>query len=388
MIIHQVEMESGRAGVRLSARIESELPGLPVDVLWFEFPGSPPGHFSGNPDGFVLGLLLLAMAQREDIDVCGTLDRRLVANLAEYQRIFHAWYPQIFHPVEIRCRGLRVSHPRSRPIAVGSAFSGGVDSTYTVWSHLPENDPDPATRITHALFIHGFDIPLTAASVFDAASSRYETELRAQGIELIPARTNVRQLVDVLPWELVHGSSLGAVALMLDQLLGRFFVPASESYCDLGPWGSHPVSDPLMSTDTLAVVHDGSMARCDKIISVSKWVPARSWLRVCWERPDARVNCCRCYNCVMTMVSLELAGVLKDCPTFPGALVRSRLRGVRLPPEEWLEAETTVRRAAEAGRNDVVSDLRHALWLSRLTHWTSRILKSIARRSRRQPGAV
>jgi hypothetical protein len=383
MIIHPVKMESSSTGSRLSARVEYAGSPPSGTVLWFEFPGSPPERFSGSPDGFLLALLLLAMASSEDIEVCGPLDQQLLSNLAEYQRIFHAWFPERFHLVEIRSRGLRGAAPRGRPTAVGSAFSGGVDSTYTLWSHLPANEPDPKRRITHTLFIHGFDIPLADAATFDTASKRYADELGALGIELVVARTNIREFVDVLPWELMHGSSLGAVVLMLDQLLGLFYLPASGSYSELDPWGSHPVSDPLMSTGTLAFVHHGCMARCDKIISVSKWVPARSWLRVCWERPDARVNCCRCFKCIKTMVSLELAGVLHECPTFPGTLERSRVRGLRLPPYEWREMEATLQRAVEAGRKDIVYDLRRALWASRLRHQISRARGSLKRLTRR-----
>jgi hypothetical protein len=383
MIIHPVQTEASRERVRISARVECEGPPLPVDVLWFEFPGSSSEWFSSCPDGFVVALLLLAMSRREDIEVCGTLDRRLLSNLAEYQRIFQAWFPERFEPVDICCTGVRVAESKGRPTGVGSAFSGGADSSYTLWSHLPEHEPDPARRITHALFVHGFDIPLADVSTFETASNLYDTELRALGIELVVARTNIRQFVDALPWELIHGSSLGSVALMLDRLLGLFYLPSSSSYTDLDPWGSHPVSDPLMSTDTLALIHDGSMARCDKIARVSQWAPARSWLRVCWERPDASVNCCRCYNCVMTMVSLELAKVLDQCPTFPMALQRQRIRGLRLPLEDWLDTETTMQRAAASGRMDIVRDLRAALWLSRLRHrlWPLRsLLKSVRRR--------
>ncbi|WP_372921872.1 hypothetical protein [Roseovarius sp.] len=219
-----------------------------------------------------------------------------------------------------------------RPIGIASAFSGGVDSSYTVWSHLAEQEPDPAKRITHALFVHGFDIPLTDASTFEAASSRYIDEMRALGIELILARTNVRQFVDELPWGITHGSALGSVALMLDRLLTLFYFPASSSYTDLEPWGSHPVSDPLMSNTTLTVIHDGCMIRCDKVSRVAQWEPARSWMRVCWKHPSAGANCCRCYNCVLTMISLDIPGMFGQSPTFPEPLVGSRIRRLCLPP--------------------------------------------------------
>jgi hypothetical protein len=383
MIIHPVKMETSLGGVRLSARVEVEGRQLSAETLWFEFPGSPPERFSGSSDGFLVALLLLAMARREDIQVHGTLDRRLLSNLAEYQRIFQAWFPELFHPVEIRCEGVCMAASEGRPTGVVSAFSGGVDSSYTLWSHLPEHEPDPARRITHALFVHGFDIPLDDASTFEAASARYVDEMRALGIELVVARTNVRQFLDELPWGITHGSALGSLALMLDRFLAVFYLPASFSYAELEPWGSHPLSDPLMSTATLTVIHDGCMMRCEKITRLAQWAPARSWLRVCWERPSAHANCCRCYKCVLTMISLDIAGMLDQSPTFPEPLEGSRIRWLRLPPQEWRETATIRQRAAASGRMDIVRDLRTALSLSRLRHRLSplrSLLKSVRRR--------
>lgn len=383
MIISPVKMETSPGGVRLSVRVEVEGRPLTTDELWFDFPQSPSERFSGCADGFVVALLLLAMARGEDIHVHSMLDRRLLANLVEYQRIFHTWFPELFTPVEIHCEGIRSADSRARPVGVASPFSGGVDSSHTVWSHLPANEAEPGRRITHALFVHGFDIPLADVSTFEAASNRYRDEMRALGVELVVARTNIRQLVDELPWEIAHGSALGAVALMLDRLLAVFYLPASFSYGELEPWGSHPLTDPLMSNETLTVIHDGCMIRCDKIARVAQWAPARSWLRVCWEHPDAHANCCRCYKCVLTMISLDLAGILDQSPTFPEALQSSRIRNLRLPPQEWREAETIMQRAAASGRMDIVRDLRATLTWSRLWASTSPVrslLKALRRR--------
>lgn len=366
MIIHPVEKAAYKEGVRLSARIEFEAGDAPaVDTLWYEFRDCDEAFFSGGADGFVTALLLLAMARSEDLRVRGVLSARLLQGLTEYQRIFHAWFPGRFAPVAIECEGVRDAPPGDIPACVGAAFSGGVDSSFTLSSHLPSDAERMHGAIDCALFIHGMDIPLHDEHTFAVASQRYHSQLAALGIRLLTARTNVRQFVDVLPWELMHGTALGSAALMADRLLRRFYIPASFPYTELAPWGSHPLTDPLMSTDTLEVLHDGCVARVDKIIKVANWAPARSWLRVCWERPDALQNCCRCYKCVLTMVSLDVAGHLADCVTFQETLERSQVRGLRLPEQELRETETIVLRAEATGRHELASDLRVALRASR-----------------------
>jgi hypothetical protein len=366
MIIHPVEKATDKEGVRLSARIEFEAGDAPaVDTLWYEFPGCDQAFFSGGAEGFATAMLLLAMARGEDVRVRGILSPRLLHGLNEYQRVFHAWFPGRFARVAIECEGLREPPSGDVPAGVGAAFSGGVDSSFTLLSHLPADADGARGAIDYALFIHGMDIPLYDEDTFVVASQRYQSQLAALDIRLLTARTNVRQFVDVLPWELMHGTALGSVALMADRLLRRLYIPASFPYTELAPWGSHPLTDPLMSTDTLEVLHDGCSARVDKIIKVANWAPARSWLRVCWERPDALQNCCRCYKCVLTMVSLDVAGHLEVCVTFPQTLERSQVSGLRLPEQELRETETIVLRAEAAGRHELASDLRAALRASR-----------------------
>ena len=45
--------------------------------------------------------------------------------------------------------------------AVLTAFSGGVDSFYTLRAHVAGQEPDERARITHGLFVHGFDLSLS-----------------------------------------------------------------------------------------------------------------------------------------------------------------------------------------------------------------------------------
>lgn len=108
------------------------------------------------------------------------------------------------------------------------------------------------------------------------------------------------------------------------------------------------MSDPLLSTDGMVVIHDGCMSRIDKVARVAAQVPTRSWLRVFWERPNASKNCCRCYNCLLTMSSLEIAG------------------------------------ARSAGRSDLAEDLESAWRSSRRALAVSKV----RRRLRSLPGAL
>jgi hypothetical protein len=373
LIIHPTRVEVTAEGVKLSALIESTCGD--GSELWYEFSGLSAADCSGSADGFLTALLLPAMTNGESIRVLGSVSPRLLRGLEEYQRVFSGWFPERFRPVSISADGFH-SEP-GLPRAAGAAFSGGVDSTYTLLNHLETAHHDPEGRIQYAVFVHGFDIPLKNEEAYRTAAATYRRLLPSLGVRLVEVRTNVREFADVASWEMAHGSALCSVALMLDRLLSRFYVPASWSYAHLVPWGSHPLIDHLMSTHTLEFVHDGCIPRIDKVAAVAQWELARSWLRVCWERPHGSRNCCRCYNCVLTMVALELAGRLNECPTFPEPLIRARIRKLRLPAEDLAEtAEVEIARAVAAGRHDLASDLRVAVRRSR---WALALRRSLGR---------
>jgi len=384
VIIHPMKTEVTALGVRVSAPIQYAADAVPSAELWYEFTGVSENAISEGMDGFVAALVLVAMQHGPVLEVRGGISARARRGILEYQRVFHAWFPDTFSPVEIRSVGPSLATGGRRPTAVAAAFSGGIDSSYTLMTHLPEREPDKSWQISHAIFVHGFDIPLSAEEVFSEAATKYRQSLSALGVQLITVRTNIREFVNHPSWNITHGSALASVALLLDRLLGRFYIPASFQYTDLGPWGSHPLVDPMLSSSTLEIIHDGAAARVDKVMQVAEWPEARQWLRVCWERPNASRNCGQCYNCLLTMVSLEIGGRLSQCPTFPAVLDRAALRGVQLPESEFPEVAALIARARDTSRNDLVSDLeallrgsRRALAAERRWAGVRRMLKSL-----------
>jgi hypothetical protein len=79
-----------------------------------------------------------------------------------------------------------------------------------------------------------------------------------------------------------QGAALASVGLLFQHLFHKVLIPATFSYSDLPPWGSHPLLDPLWSTEVTDFEHDGAEAmRVDKAAYVSRHETAMTWLRVC-----------------------------------------------------------------------------------------------------------
>ncbi len=157
---------------------------------------------------------------------------------------------------------------------------------------------------------------------------------RAFAKPLIEVETNLKGLlIRHAPWEYAHGALLAAVALLLSPQFARIYVAASDAYgmAVKLPWGSHPLLDPLWSTELTTIIHDGCEAiRIEKVARIAHSDIALRWLRTCWENPNGEYNCGRCGKCLRTMAALRLAGALDRCKTFDrpldlAALARTRL---------------------------------------------------------------
>jgi hypothetical protein len=115
-----------------------------------------------------------------------------------------------------------------------------------------------------------------------------------------------------------HGAALAAIALALAPNHGLVYIASTYSYADLHPWGSHPLLDPLWSTEAVQIVHDGGETRVDKLRLLVQYPDVLARVRVCWENLG-NYNCGLCEKCVRTMLGLRALGV-DHCAAFPDTL--------------------------------------------------------------------
>jgi hypothetical protein len=330
MIIHHPEIECQNGQVRVSANVDLSTVGISIpEQLWFEFPENCRDFIVDRSDSFAAALLVLAMALGEPMELKGKLSPRLMFGLNEYQRVLNNWFPERFKLIEITCGGWQPQKPNEVIGGVACTFSGGVDSFYTLWSHLAQNEPIPGFQISHALFVQGFDIPLDDDATYRTALDAYSQLMEQLGIQLVTARTNAREFdAGQGLWELAHGSIILSIPLMLGKLLKRFYIASShQTYNDTLPWGSDPRLDHLLSTEVMEVFNDAaSIGRFGKIKAISQWEASYDNLRVCWVTPDGLKNCGKCKKCTRTMIGLEILGNLSQYSTFPHPLTSSMIR--------------------------------------------------------------
>lgn len=323
MIIHAPVLHKKTDCIEVSARIEigSKKKGFP-ETLWFRFPADSDPIADADP--FVVALLLLGMQLKENIEVRGTVSRKLVLGLAEYQRRFHSWYPDRFHIIRISPASFRDDENLETASGVGVAFSGGVDSFYS-FLQLRQN-------ITHALFMAGFDMPLNLVESIRSLTSSFETMMSERDVRFIHGNTNVRGFVNTVDWTNAHGTALAASALFFKHIFGNFIIPSSYTEGSYPKWGTHPDLDPLLSTEGLQFSHHGANAdRVTKLQVISKCPDSFHRLRVCWIQDLGLKNCGECEKCVRTMIALSIIDALPSYATFtPGALTGRKIRALSM----------------------------------------------------------
>jgi len=329
MIIHQPELLEREGYIILHARIElNQHPANFPEYLWYRVPEQFSQHISLQSDPFLIPGLMAGMQFKEDIEVRGTVSPRLAYHLEEYQHLLNFRLPTDLNIVDVKYAHLKSL--QTTPAAVGAAFSGGVDSFFTLWKHLPGNQPIPDYRISHTLFLHGYDILNKDRSDYQTIYSRFQKTLKQIHIELVSMETNMFNIIAPrLRMNLFYGPVLVGSAHVFGNLFQRFFIPSSNDYRQLKTWAStsDPSADPLLSTETLEIIHHGAATRrMEKVEAISDWEPAQSNLRVCLpgDLDGHVINCSRCEKCVRTMIPIYALGKMEKFTTFRKPLKSDR----------------------------------------------------------------
>lgn len=273
--------------------------------LWYRFPSQFSTASPGNT--FLVAAILPAMVRGEtlEIDPAFPVCPRLLANLNVIQDIFIAWGATLRVPFKrVKVVASEEIQP-SESNEIGSFFSGGVDGTFTLLRHMEE--------VTSMVFVKGIDMQLTNDNLFNEVWEANSDFARTIGKPLVPVASNVRFFAREhgCVWPTYFGVGLASIAYALG--LSKVFIASGVYYDDLAPHGSHPLTDPLLSSSTMQVVHDGAdTQRIEKLRRIAEFPPAMKILRVCWQ--DKTFNCGKCEKCLRTRVQLRVLGI--EAPTF------------------------------------------------------------------------
>jgi hypothetical protein len=285
------------------------------------------------------------------VAVHGQVSPSLLQNLEEFQAAWSAWEPQRYHPVKISADVEQEQPPAESSDKAIVAFSGGVDSCFTVFRHRSDRCGRWQRNLQAGLMIHGLDIPLEEQQPFTKAAEKSKALLASLGVELIPLATNFRQLP--LDWENAFGTALASCLMLLEGGYTTGLIASSFPYQALSfPYGSNPITDWMLSTKAFQIVHDGAaFPRLEKMGEIAHWPEALQSLRVCWQGSQKDHNCGRCEKCVRTILNFRILGVgLPEC--FEEDITDEQIRNIQVTAGPLTEMERVLAAAKAAEISD------------------------------------
>lgn len=301
---------------RLSADIFFDK-GKEVRNYWIEFPSLYHDEIATDGNSWLILMSAMAAINGEDVTVRFPVDPYLLENIKALRREWHAWNKR-WKITQFDCPDL-VPLQRAGQ-RTGMYFSGGVDSFYSLLRNdkEPNNEGDATGCITDLITVWGFEISLAKAGEF----ARLEKHIKCVADQFnknhLTAITNIRSFNDKFSrlWIPVgHAGTLGFIAYALQGRFREIVIASTMPYGTLKPYGSHSLTENLLSSKALRIVHDGAIAdRTQKVRRVALSDEALKVLHVCLRKDEGEdgtsrhLNCSGCEKCVLTMAALDLAG--------------------------------------------------------------------------------
>jgi hypothetical protein len=305
-------------------------------------------------DTFLLATVFGAMRRASRLHVHAAVTADLVDGLGRLQALWCARRPDKYRVSELAADRLVAGTPARGPSVL--AFSGGLDSTYTLARHT-RADRDAGAP------------PLATAVMVARALARARPIAASRGVPLRVVTTNLRHVKQ--NWTHSSIASLAAILGLFRGTHGRALLAIGFTPAEARAWWPQDETDPpLVSSSAFPIVADGWEAdRFEKMAALVGWPEALANLRICYKPGVWDRNCGHCFKCLTGMFFAKLAcGTMPACmprdlddddidrmATDPdpnvglrmGQLVRhARARGITAP---WLErAVDAMRRAGRA----------------------------------------
>ena len=360
MLVSDIESSTIDNYREVRARIETESGKNPFQ-LWYRVPTQDVELLnSQNGDSFLAATLLPAMALGESVQIRAPVSRELLEHAKVIQSLYCEWDKSLSRvSIVAPERSSREVKGKTVP-NVGLFFSLGVDCFHLLMRNCVAR-PAGADEITHLIFLHGFDISHRTTFVYKDLLENGNKVARALQKKIVRISTNLRDFSDpIISWgRLYHGAALASYGLLLEPGFNTIYMAGGHQPRHLHPWGSHPLLDPLWSTETLRFVSEGcETGRVQKIKFLAQFPIAMETLRVCFINTNNRYNCGECEKCVRTMIGLHIAGALPNCRTFSHEI---DIHSVEKLPVSWIERAFIEDLLNNLGSSDFDDELREAL---------------------------
>ena len=278
-------------------------------------------------DAFVTAILYYAMFKDFDIEWEGLCSEQLIAQIKLFYIPTVANNYEFMHEIELN--GAITSERLQNEGKVGTGYSGGVDSLYTV--HRFIESKYTKLKLTHAVFTDFFTEGMGEEYqelFWQQNMKTVKPIVEAIGMEFVPVRLKIDSMYSVGKYmDPVCGIVQDAgffplkycsIPMALNKLFSTYYFSsgwsAQEANFKSGDFSSHDIlAMPLISTENLKFYSSGEeTGRLGKLKEIVDWTPTKKYLQVCMWDSDEYVNCGTCDKCKRTMNELYALGKLEE----------------------------------------------------------------------------
>lgn len=280
-------------------------------------------------DAFIVAAMLPALVIGEDIEV-----PRVSSDLAYHFDTLSYLLGKVFDCQPIKLHAGEVVETDFKPHAVGTGFSGGVDSLCTYIRHTSAPCPE-SMRITHlAIFnigSYGNDYTHTA-QVFREEVDRARAFADEVNKPLVPIDSNLSSIYThekIRTYSLRTTMCLSSGILAMQKLFKRYYISSSGTIdvMKLSCWDQYyyeaSLTQRLSNRHTNILVAEHDLNRVQKTIVLAHNELARKHLYVCAAEiynekqgtsytKEKAPHCTECIKCLRTLGALELLDVMDD----------------------------------------------------------------------------
>jgi hypothetical protein len=259
-------------------------------------------------DGFVLTILFYALRRGIPLRVHGAMTDDALYNFEEFITAWAAWRPELYKRFDIiPDTVISANRPPLHPAI--SAFSGGVDGTFTLL-HNKTRRGTGGFDIRSVMMIHGFDVDYHNDLGFSELVGRVRPTLDELGVGLKIVKTDSKKYCPGQAWDHCFGAQIAGCLHQFSSSYGTGLIGSSEPYTALLiPHGSSPATDRLFSGAFMNLVHHGAQfSRTMKLEALAQFPQITQRLKVCWEGTVQHENCGICEKCIRTRLNFMAIG--------------------------------------------------------------------------------
>lgn len=283
--------------------------------LIFNIKGVNEDDVSNLFDWAIIGLLVPAMRNHEDIEIDGSISKFLNDSIHQVQEILHDWDIH-YSMINIIPKEIIDSNSNSNKNTVISGFSAGVDSYSTLY-HYFFNAKEGEDKINYVSFnnvgSHGKNADILFNRRFSNIQKTVNDHLK---LPIIKINSNLDEFYDE-EFQKNHVLRNLTIPFLLENKVQTFYY--ASGYNDLQSIGAINNDMSFIESEIFKVLNretlrlkiaDKISTRAEKINLISSLPETYNTLDVCSSsQPDPNyLNCGKCMKCLKTLVALESMG--------------------------------------------------------------------------------